>query len=150
VTDLGQLFEDLVRVETRLYNAVDTRLQAAHSVSLPQYELMQIIGGRTTCRVNDIAHEVNITVGAASKAVDRLVAAGWCRRRNNPTDGRSSLLSLTPAGSRICAKATPTFEAALSEWIDGVVPQRSLDQLGRTLRNLRLRLEADDAGGFRV
>ncbi len=149
VTDLGQLFEDLVRVETRLYNAVDARLRAAHGLSLPQYELMQIIGRRTSCRVNDIAHEVNITIGAASKAVDRLVTAGWCRRTSNPADGRSSLLSLTPAGSRLCKKATPTVEAELSEWIDGVVVQRSLDQFGRTISTMRLRLEADDAGGFR-
>jgi DNA-binding MarR family transcriptional regulator len=149
VTDLGQLFEDLVRVETRLYNAVDARLRAEHGVSRGEYGLMRIISARRTCRVYDIAHEVNITVGAASKAVDRLVAAGWCRRTSNPADGRSSLLALTATGRRICAKATPTFEASLSEWIDGAVPQRSLYQLGRTLGTLRLRLEANDAGGFR-
>lgn len=148
MADLGQLFVDLVRVETRLYNAVDARLRAAHGVSLPQYNLMRIIGARETSQVNDIAREINITVGAASKAVDRLVAAGWCRRTSNPADGRSSLLSVTPAGTRICRKATPTYEAALSEWIDGVVPQRVLDQLGRTLNTLRARLEADNAGGF--
>lgn len=149
MTDLGQLFEDLVRVETRLYNAVDARLRAAHGVSRGEYGMMRIIGGRGTCRVYDIAHEINITVGAASKAVDRLVAADWCRRTNNPADGRSSLLALTRTGTRICAKATPTFEAALSEWIDDVVPQRSLEQLARTLGTIRLRLEADDTGGFR-
>ncbi|WP_307825673.1 MarR family transcriptional regulator [Microbispora corallina] len=30
--------------------------------------------------------------------VDRLEAKGWCRRKANPDDRRSSLLVLTPAG----------------------------------------------------
>src|SRR3954471_19122108 len=100
MTDLVRLFEDLVRAETRLYNAIDGRLRERHGVSLGQFELLQIIAGRDSCRVLDIVREVGITVGAASKAVDRLEGAGWCRRRVDEQDRRSSVLAVTPAGAR--------------------------------------------------
>jgi hypothetical protein len=50
------------------------------------------------CRVLHIAKALSITVGGASKVVDKVEAAGSCRRRGNPTDGRSNLIQLTDAG----------------------------------------------------
>ena len=140
MTDVAQLFTDLVRAETRLYNAVDDRLRQVHGLSLGQYELMTIIGSRDDCRIYDIVREIAITVGAASKAVDRLERAGWCRRLAHPTDGRSSLLRLTPAGSRMLAKAGPTFTYELRARLDGV-PTRALAQTAATLASLRASLE---------
>jgi DNA-binding MarR family transcriptional regulator len=146
MTDLAQLFEDLVRAETRLYNAIDARLRDRHGLALGQYELLQIMSRREGCRVLDIVHEVGITVGAASKAVDRLEAAGWCRRRVNEQDRRSSLLAVTPAGARLIAAARPTFEAALAERLDGIAAGRTLDQTARVLAALRQRLEREQLG----
>jgi DNA-binding MarR family transcriptional regulator len=147
VSDLTALFENLVRVETRLYNAVDDRLRSTHGMSVGQYELLRIIGSRESCRVLDIVREVAITVGAASKAVDRLEAAGWCRRSANPDDRRSSLLALTAAGERLLAEAAPTFEAELAARLVGPVTRAALDRLTASLATLRIALEHDGAGG---
>ncbi|GAA4608061.1 DNA-binding MarR family transcriptional regulator [Actinoplanes octamycinicus] len=141
MTDLTSLFTDLVRTETRLYNRIDARLRAEHDMPLGALEFLQIIERLPTCRVFDIAHEVDITVGATSKAVDRLVARGWCERRANPDDRRSSLLFLTPAGEQALAAAVPTFEAAWAEQIAGL-PQPMLAQLADGLRVWRERLES--------
>jgi len=141
MTELSQFFSDLVRAETRLYNAVDARLREQHGLALGQYELLQIISGRNGCRVLDIVRTVGITVGAASKAVDRLEEAGWCRRRVNEQDRRSSLLTVTPAGARLLARARPTFEQELSERLAGVASERALDQTARVLATLRAALE---------
>jgi len=91
--------------------------------------------------VLDIVRTVGITVGAASKAVDRLEEAGWCRRRVNEQDRRSSLLTVTPAGARLLARARPTFEQELSERLAGVASERALDQTARVLATLRAALE---------
>lgn len=144
MTDLTALFSDLVRLETRVYNAIDARLRADHEVPLGQYEFMRYIDSRGRCRVYDLAQEMAITVGATSKAVDRLEAAGRVRRTANPDDRRSSLLALTPVGQRLLAEAQPTFEAELTTWIGSVLPTRSLDQLATTLSMLRQRAELDD------
>lgn len=141
MSDLPRIFEDLVRAETRLYNAIDARLRDRHGLSLGQYEFLQIISRREECRVLDIVREVGITVGAVSKGVDRLEAAGWCRRRVDEQDRRSSLLTVTPAGARLLARARPTFERELAERFAGVASARALDQTGRVLTALRGTLE---------
>jgi DNA-binding MarR family transcriptional regulator len=143
VTDLTSLFTDLVRLETRLYNALDARLKAEHNLPLGQFEFLRFLASRGTARVYDLAHQMAITVGATSKAVDRLEAAGRCRRTANPDDRRSSLVAVTPEGERILAEATPTVEAELQTWVGSVVPADALERLATTLSMLRQRAEVD-------
>jgi DNA-binding MarR family transcriptional regulator len=140
VTDVTQVFNDLVRAETRLYNAVGERLRAVHDLSLGQYELLQIIDGHPDCRVLDIVRAVAITVGAASKAVDRLEGAGWCLRTAHPTDRRSSIVTLTPAGEAMLAAARPTFREAVAA-ILAAVPSDALASAAVGLEALRVALE---------
>jgi DNA-binding MarR family transcriptional regulator len=146
MSDLSRVFEDLVRAETRLYNAVDERLRSAQDLTLGQFEFLSIIDRRPGCRVLDIVREVGITVGAASKAVDRLEAAGWCRRAVNQADRRSSVLTLTPSGSRTLGRARPTYEAALAEHFEGMFSERALGQLAGSLAKLRAALERKQIG----
>lgn len=149
--DAGQWFIDLVRVETRLYNAVDDRLRAEHGLTLGQYQILQLIAATRNCRVLDIVRDVAITVGAASKAVDRVEAAGWCRRSANPHDRRSSYLTLTEAGERLLAAATPDFTREITDRLAGAADPRTLEQAGDLLAALRRSLEelqrADGAEG---
>ena len=146
MADLIQVFADLVRYETRLYNALGDRLKAEHRLTAGQFEFLRIIGGRDDCRVNDLAHDIAITVGATSKAVDRLEAAGWVSRRPNPANRRSSLLALTPAGRQLLDAATPAAEEELRTWLAGPLTERSLDQLAASLAELRQTMAATRAG----
>lgn len=143
MTDLTSLFTDLVRLETRLYNVLDARLKAEHGLPLGQFEFLRVIAARGNARVYDLAHDIAITVGATSKAVDRLESAGRCRRTANPHDRRSSLVELTPAGAEILAAATPTVEAELNTWVGSVLPAANLEQLATMLSMLRQRAESD-------
>lgn len=140
MTDLTALFTDLVRAETLLFNLVDARVRAAHDMSLGTLEFLRIIDRRGACRVYDIAHEVHITVGATSKAVDRIEARGWCRREANPGDRRSSLLVLTDDGRAALTAAVPTFEEAMTAYAAGL-PPAVLDRLASSLAQWRERLE---------
>jgi DNA-binding MarR family transcriptional regulator len=139
--DAGQWFIDLVRVETRLYNAVDDRLRAEHGLTLGQYQILQLIAATENCRILDIVRDVAITVGAVSKAVDRAEAAGWCRRSANPHDRRSSYLTLTEAGQRLLAAATPAFTSEITGRLAGVASSEALQRAGELLAALRKALE---------
>jgi MarR family transcriptional regulator, organic hydroperoxide resistance regulator len=136
MTDLPDLFHQLVRFETELWNAVDARLRAEFDLPLSRFEPMQVIARRPSCRVYDIAEELAITVGGTSKLVDRIEAAGHCVRRANPGDRRSSIIELTTAGRRVLAKAAKVFEDELQTRIESV-PARSLQQFYSTLIKLR-------------
>jgi DNA-binding MarR family transcriptional regulator len=98
---------------------------------------MQVIARVSSCRVYDIAEELSITVGGTSKLVDRIEAAGHCRRVANPDDRRSSLIELTNAGRRLLAKATVVFEEELQDRIGSAVSAQRLTQFQATLHQLR-------------
>ena len=68
-------------------------------MTLARVEALRVLDRRDgSCRVQDIADDLCITVGAASKLVDRLEHQGLARRATNPGDRRSSLIRLTDEG----------------------------------------------------
>ena len=138
MADRGSLFSDLIRFETALWSAVDARLQAEHDLKLSWFETMQVVDSVPDCRVFDIKEELLITIGGTSKLVDRIEAAGWCRRRANPEDRRSQIIELTPAGRRLMKRATATFEDEVGQRIELVLSENALKQFATALRKLRL------------
>ena len=137
VSDLRRLFNEIIRFEIELWNAVDARLKSDFDLPLTHFEPMSVIDRVPGCRVYDIANELGITTGGASKLVDRIEASGYCRRLPNPADRRSSLLELTPEGRRMLAEAGVAFDEELQRWIGAAVPERTLRQFAATLTRLR-------------
>ncbi len=137
MTDLKRVFHDLVRFETELWNALDARLRAEFDLPMGSFDIMQVIARTGSCRVHDIAREQAITVGGTSKVVDRIERLGFCERRSNPGDRRSSIIELTPAGQALLARATVVFEAELTSRLGAPLSARSLAQLATTLTALR-------------
>jgi MarR family transcriptional regulator, organic hydroperoxide resistance regulator len=136
-TDLRALFDDLIRFEIQLWNAIDARLRKDFNLPLTHFEPMQVIDRLPGCRVYDIANELRITTGGTSKLVDRIEASGYCRRLPNPDDRRSSLLELTPEGQRMLAEAGTAFDEELQRWLGSAMPERTLRQFAATLARLR-------------
>ena len=137
MTDLLDLFHQLVRFESELWNAVDARLRDEFALPLSRLEPMQVIARHPSCRVNDIADELSITIGGTSKLVDRIEAAGYCVRRANPDDGRSSVIELTAAGRRVLTKATRAFEHELETRVRSAVSERALQQVYSSIIKMR-------------
>ena len=145
MTDLRQVFDDLVRFETILWGVVDGRLQEECCISLASLNAMLVIDATPLCRVYDIAQAVAITVGGASQAVDRLESAGLCARRANPADRRSSIVELTPEGAEILGIAAPVFDRELDRLLRAPLPGTDLTHLADALGTLR-RSAATQAG----
>lgn len=135
-------FDDLVRVETRLYNAIGEKLRVEHAIRASQFEFLRYLRDHPRSRVADVAVTFVAGIGAISKVFDRLEARGWATRLPNPADGRSSLISLTPRGAALVAEAEQTFNDRLAELI-------SADQIAAaraTLAALRRELEHERVG----
>ena len=137
MSDLRRLFNDIIRFEIELWNAVDARLKSEFGLPLTHFEPMSVIDRVPGCRVYDIARELGITTGGTSKLVDRVEASGYCRRLPNPADRRSSLLELTSEGRHMLAAAGVAFDEELQRWLGSAVPERTLRQFGATLTRLR-------------
>ena len=142
--DLVRLFRDLVRLETSLWNRVDARVHQEHGLPLAWLEVMQVVSTTPGCRVLDVAEALFITVGGASKVVDKVQAGGWCIRLPNPSDGRSSLIELTESGENLLEAANVTFEDALAAYLGAAAPTGELTRLSNTLGRLRRHLITTD------
>jgi len=138
------LFRDLVRLETELWNRVDARVHREHGLPLAWLEVMQVVSTTPNCRVLDVSEALFITVGGASKVVDKVQAGGWCRRLPNPSDGRSSLIELTESGESLLEAANVTFEDALAAYLRAAASTGELTQLSNTLGRLRRHLITTD------
>lgn len=139
---LAAFFDDLVRCETRLYNAANDRLRQRHGIVTSQFESLRYIRDHPGARVADLSATFAIGIGAASKGVDRLEQRGWVARQANPADRRSSLLALTADGQKLADAAEQTFEDLLAE----LIGDRIAEAGPRFLAALRAALEDDQVG----
>jgi DNA-binding MarR family transcriptional regulator len=135
--DARAVFDDLVRFETVLWNAVDARLAAEVDVSLGSFNVLLVVDATPACRVQDVAAALAITVGGASQSVDRLERRELCVRRPNPADRRSSIVELTPSGRELLERGGAVFDRELDRLLVAPLDRAALQQLGSTLAALR-------------
>jgi DNA-binding MarR family transcriptional regulator len=138
--DLASLFNDLIRLETELWDLADSRLRREHDLALSWFEPMQVIDRTPGCRVVDIAAALSITIGGTSKLVDRIEAAGWCERSPNSDDGRSSVIRLTRSGRRLLTAANRTFDDELGLRLGTALSSTELQRFAATAHKLRQHL----------
>ncbi|MEW9529159.1 MarR family winged helix-turn-helix transcriptional regulator [Microbispora sp. NPDC049125] len=146
LVDLPGFFADLVRCETRLYNALNDRLRERHGIVTSQFEFLRYLRDHPGSRVADLAAEFAVGVGATSKGIDRLERRGWVLRQPNPSDRRSSLLALTDGGLRLVDAADKTFTDGLAALIGDSFDDLSASSAVRAISKLRSVLERDQIG----
>ncbi|MDH4148530.1 MAG: MarR family winged helix-turn-helix transcriptional regulator [Acidimicrobiia bacterium] len=139
-SDLLSVFDDVVRLEIELWNAVERRLRNDHDLELSWFEVTRAVAGREAATVSEITRELIITVGGASKLVDRIEAAGYLARRPNPADGRSSLIHVTDAGQRMLRRAESTVVDELQSILGTVLPAKEWRQFADSLSAIRTAL----------
>jgi DNA-binding MarR family transcriptional regulator len=144
--DIPGFFSDLVRCETRLYNALNDRLRERHGIVTSQFEALRFLRDHPGSRVVDMAAEFAAGIGAISKGVDRLERQGWVVRQPNPADRRSSLLALTDDGLRLLATAEETFTERVAELVGAALDDSAASAVAQALSQLRSVLERDRIG----
>lgn len=145
MADLKLLYRELVSLEIELWNGIEGRLKAEYDLPLTSFEVLHLLSRRPGQRIQDIAEEFSITVGGTSKVVDRLESAGFCARRANPNDRRSSIVELTPEGRKLVDGALKVFEDELELRIGSVIPAESVREVTAVLGTLRAAGRAVDA-----
>jgi MarR family transcriptional regulator, organic hydroperoxide resistance regulator len=141
---LAGLFDDVVRVEIDLWDAVDGRLRGELGLPVGRFQVMRVIAAKGGARVQDIAAVMAVTVGGISKLVDRIEAAGHCVREAHPEDRRSSLIRLTPAGRQVLDDAEVAAGEELERLLDGALPAGGLEEFATALATLRAVLAERD------
>jgi DNA-binding MarR family transcriptional regulator len=118
-----QWLSDLIRLEIALWDRINTRLHQEHHLSLAFFEALYFIAYSRdgSLRVGDLARALRITVGATSKLVDRVEAAGLIRRELDADDRRASRVALTEVGRQKLAAASTTYETEMAAVLDATL-----------------------------
>ena len=101
----------LLRARAAVVTRIEHELQAARGLSLSWYDVLLSLYRAPTpgLRMQDLSEAVVLSRTRISRVVDELVAAGLVERHPNPTDRRSTIVVLTPAGRAAFRSAAPVY-----------------------------------------
>jgi len=114
-------------------------LEAA-GVDPEEYGFLSFVGTLQPVTRTTLAAATGLRRTTLRDAITRLLERGHVEERANPHDGRSRLLTLTPAGQDVFDRGLPAFLrvlVALDRELDG-----ELDELERAVRRVRVALQA--------
>jgi len=132
----------VMRAQQVLQARVDQVLKP-FELTFARYELLMLLhfSSRGSMPVKKASERLQVHPTSITNAVDRLSAAGLVVRRPHPTDGRGTLVEVTPEGRLLALQATEQLNATV--FADpGLTPRRS-QALVSVLGDLRR-----DAGDF--
>ncbi len=115
----------LLRTHAALVRELDDEMQAAHGISLTQYEVLLLLSRSDdgALRMNELADGALLSLSGLSRLVDRLVTLGLVERAQCPTDRRGAFAVITPTGRDRFAAARPVhLDAVRRRFIDRLSP----------------------------
>ncbi len=117
---------DAVLAASRAFVGIAARSLALTEqlVSLPQWRVLVVVSRDSGVTLGELAATLGVHPSSATRACDRLVAAGLLSRDEAPGDRRALSLSLTAAGRRLVRSVARRRRAALVEVLDRVPARR--------------------------
>jgi DNA-binding MarR family transcriptional regulator len=108
---------EAVLTASRLLVAVSARSIAVvdESITLSQFRVLVILSTTRRQKVASLAEALGVNPSTATRAVDRLVAAGMVNRQTNPESRRETVISLTSLGQRTVDEVTARRRAEIAE-----------------------------------
>lgn len=97
-----------------------TALLREHGLSMPQIGALQLLRAEGPQTVSAVADHLNLSLGATSHLVERLVQKDLVARTENPADRRQKLVSLRPAGMDLIAEIDRRSAASMQALLQNV------------------------------
>jgi len=126
-----------------LLGTLDNELQAAHGLSMGDYEVLVILSEspERSLRMTDLAGRLRLSPSGITRRIDGLVRDGFVERHRCPTDRRGSYAVLTDAGLARLEEAAPTHVRGVRTHFIDRLSERQLENLADVLAQV----EIDDA-----
>jgi DNA-binding MarR family transcriptional regulator len=135
-----RLWLRLLSCSTQIEQTIRARLRERFGTTLPRFDyLAQLERHPDGLRMNALSRYLMVTGGNVTALSDQLIADGLVARVVDPTDRRSAIVRLTPAGRRQFLRMATEHEEWLVELLHGFdVTHR--DALYELLGRLRVHL----------
>jgi len=137
-------WQALIKTTTGLLATLDNELQAAHGLSLGDYEVLVHLSDAAdhSLRMSELAGRLHLSPSGMTRRIDGLVRAGLVERRQCPTDRRGSNAVITETGIEALRNAAPTHVRGVREHFITRLTARQLANLAAALSSV----EVDPAG----
>jgi DNA-binding MarR family transcriptional regulator len=129
----------------RLSRLLDEDLRAEHDLSLAEYDaLLQLAEAQgRRLRMHQLADRVLLSRSGVTRLIDRLVKDGSVERNICLTDARGAEAVLTSAGLDRLRVAAGTHLRGINDHFLGAIDPKDLQAVGRAMRDVLARLEAE-------
>lgn len=108
------------------------------SISLPQLRVLSFISRNPGAGVSDVAAHLDVTNPTASVLVDRLVKKNLVVRKEDPSERRRALLTITDSGSEVLEDARNKAQFMVAQ----VLKTQTPEQLAKINEGLAILAEA--------
>lgn len=116
------------------YRQFRQRVATAHGISIAEFDALSAVAwGEGDITPKRVAEVTNLSTGAMTAMLDRLAAAGLLQRNPHPTDRRSLVIDLTPAGEELVGEIYRSYVHAFDSVAVGRTPSEMralIDSLG--------------------
>lgn len=120
----------LLQVQGHVLEPISRELEARTGLSASWYELLACLQHAPEgCRMNEIADDLLISRGGATKLVARLEDAGLVERATPKTDRRATYATITPAGTEAVMAAHPVQLELVDEYFGRFLEPAELSAL---------------------
>lgn len=125
----------MVEVSSRLFERLDRELQAAHDLSLGDYEVLHFLSQAPDerLRMSELADVLLFSRSRLTHHVNRLERAGLVARQACPTDRRGAYAVLTDEGRQRMAEAAPTHVRGVRRHFLDLLDDHQLEVLAEVL-----------------
>lgn len=93
---LVQLFNDILHIEEK-----EMKNTEFDNLSITEIHTIEAIGTEGNRTMGEIAHDLRITVGTLTTAINRLIKKGYVERKRIEEDRRVVLVNLTERGEKV-------------------------------------------------
>jgi DNA-binding MarR family transcriptional regulator len=114
---------------------LDAELQAAHGMSLGDYEVLVALSEspERRLRMTDLAGVLHLSPSGLTRRLDVLAKRGWVTRERCPSDRRGTFAVLTDDGYDRLVEAAPTHVRGVREHLVDRLTARQLANLAGAL-----------------
>jgi DNA-binding MarR family transcriptional regulator len=133
-----QAWRTLINVHGRLIAQLDSELQGAHDLSLPDYEVLAHLSEapERSLRMAELAERLLLSPSGLTRRVDGLAREGLVERRACSDDRRGTLAVLTEAGMARLEEVAPTHAAGVRRYVVEPLRREELLGLARSLERI--------------
>lgn len=124
----------VMRAEQIFLNRAATILRPL-GLTFARYQVLGMLRWAGPLTLGAVGHRLWITPGTVTSAIDRLEAAGLCRRVPHATDARVKLAEITAKGRRLFDRSVTELNAGLFGTVG--LDEAELDQLVGLIEKIR-------------